>query len=188
MSKIIYDVIQRFEVEDGVPRLVSTNIQVIEGGEDLLSLATSMLAQLGFYDKFEENLTSQYIGYKLKNPKKGAKRYQLILTPRKEGLCVAISKEILEGNILNLEYFYGTKAYYEVFWSTLGRIWIIPSKKDKFWHSVQSRYPNLLENSEATGSLTLNKRYELEYHLGDIGENSDCEGDAVYAGLFQAVG
>ena len=39
MSKTIYDVIQRFEVEKGVPRLISTNIQVIEGGEDLMSLA-----------------------------------------------------------------------------------------------------------------------------------------------------
>ena len=76
MSKIIYDVIQRFEVENGVPRLVSTNIQVIEGGEDLLSLAISLLTKLGFYDKFEEKRTSQYIGYRIKNPGKGSKRYQ----------------------------------------------------------------------------------------------------------------
>ena len=67
MSKIIYDVIQRFEVENGVPRLISTNIQVIEGGEDLMSSAASLLKQLGFYDKFEEKRTSQYIGYRLKN-------------------------------------------------------------------------------------------------------------------------
>ncbi|BAY38546.1 hypothetical protein NIES2111_28940 [Nostoc sp. NIES-2111] len=173
MSKIIYDVIQRFEVEDGIPRLLSTNIQVIQGGEDLTSLATNMLDKLGFYDKFEENRTSQYIGYKLKKPKKGAKRYQLILTPRKDGLCVAISKEILQGNILSLEYFFGTKAYYEISYSTLGRIWIIPSKEDIFWQSLQSRYPNLSETRQATGSLTLNHRYEIEYHLGDIGENSD---------------
>ncbi|MBD2490168.1 hypothetical protein BCD64_02275 [Nostoc sp. MBR 210] len=173
MSKIIYDVIQRFEVEDGIPRLLSTNIQVIQGGEDLLSLATTMLAQLGFYEKFEENRTSQYIGYKFKNPKKGAKRYQLIITPRKEGLCVAISKDILEGDTLNLEYFYGNDAHYDVYWSTLGRVWILPSKENIFWQSIQTRYPNLLEIAETTGSLILNKRDELEYHLGDIGENSD---------------
>jgi hypothetical protein len=103
MSKIIYDIIQRFEVENGVPRLVSTNIQVIEGGEDLLSLAISMLTKLGFYEKFEENRTSQYTGYRLKNPGKGTKRYQLVLAQRKEGLCISISKDILRENILSLD-------------------------------------------------------------------------------------
>ncbi len=47
MSKTIYDVIQRFEVEKGVPRLISTNIQVIEGGEDLMSLAANLLEEAG---------------------------------------------------------------------------------------------------------------------------------------------
>ena len=102
MSKIIYDVIQRFEVENGVPRLVSTNIQVIEGGEDLLSLAISMLTKLGFYEKFEENRTSQYIGYRLKNPGKGAKRYQLVLAQRKEGLCISIPKDVFQPEILEI--------------------------------------------------------------------------------------
>ncbi|MBD2251460.1 hypothetical protein [Nostoc parmelioides] len=173
MSKIIYDVIQRFEVEEGIPRLLSTNIHVIQGGEDLTSLATNMLAELGFYNKFEENRTSQYIGYKLKKPKKGAKRYQLILTPRKEGLCVAISKDILEGNILSLEYFYGDESYYSASWATLARIWVLPSKEDIFWKSIQSYYPNLVEIGEVTGSLILNKRDEIEYHIGYIEENSD---------------
>ena len=104
MSKIIYDVIQRFEVENGVPRLVSTNIQVIEGGEDLLSLAIRLLTKLGFYEKFDENRTSQYIGYRLKNPGKGAKRYQLVLAQRKEGLCISISQDVLKSEILNLVY------------------------------------------------------------------------------------
>ncbi|BAZ48151.1 hypothetical protein NIES4103_07570 [Nostoc sp. NIES-4103] len=103
MSKIIYDVIQRFEVENGVPRLVSTNIQVIQGGEDLLSLATSLLTQMGFYDKFEENKTSQYIGYRLKNPGKGAKRYQLVLAQRKEVLCISIPKDFFSSYILELD-------------------------------------------------------------------------------------
>lgn len=91
MSKIIYDVIQRFEVEDGVPRLISTTIQVIEGGEDLMSSASTLLKQMGFYDKFDEKRTSQYIGYRLKNPRKGDKRYQLVLAQRKEGLCISIA-------------------------------------------------------------------------------------------------
>ncbi len=85
MSKIVYDVIQRFEVENGVPRLVSTNIQVIQGGEDLMSLATNLLNQLGFNEKFKVSQASQYLGYRLKNPAKGAKRYQLDLAQPKEG-------------------------------------------------------------------------------------------------------
>ncbi|WP_353929349.1 hypothetical protein WJM97_13585 [Okeanomitos corallinicola TIOX110] len=102
MSKIIYDVIQRFEVENGIPRLVSTNIQVIEGGEDLLSLAISMLGKMGFYEKFEEKRTSQYIGYRLKNPGKGAKRYQLVLAQRKDGLDISIDKDYLRPHLTSV--------------------------------------------------------------------------------------
>jgi hypothetical protein len=174
MSKIIYDVIQRFEIENGIPRLISTNIQVIQGGEDLMSLATGLLTQLGFYNKFEESRTSQYVGYKLKNPKKGAKRYQLVLTPRKEGLCVTLSRNILEGNILYLEYFEGSDPHYDPFCSLLGKIWILPSKEYIFWQSIQTRYPSLLNIGETTGHFTLNKRDQFEYYLGDIsGKNSD---------------
>ncbi|MBH8564811.1 hypothetical protein I8748_21940 [Nostoc sp. CENA67] len=134
MSKIIYDVIQRFEVENGVPRLVSTNIQVIQGGEDLLSLATSLLAQMGFYDKFEENRTSQYIGYKFKNPKKGAKRYQLVLATRQEGLCISIPQDILKPLILELKYysFVGNYKDEDYEWITLGKILILPNRRIDF--------------------------------------------------------
>lgn len=161
MAKIIYDVIQRFEVENGVPRLLSTNIQVIQGGEDLMSLATTMLAKLGFYDKFEENRTSQYIGYKLKNPKKGAKRYQLVIAPRKEGLCISISQDVLMPNILCLKYSNFWKEAPDII---LGRLWILPSKEDRFWEAMQSRYPNLLELGQTTGDLILNLRDKVEFY------------------------
>lgn len=161
MSKIIYDVIQRFEVENGVPRLVSTNIQVIEGGEDLLSLAISMLTKLGFYEKFDENRTSQYIGYRLKNPGKGAKRYQLVLAQRKEGLCISISKDILRENILHLTYF---RDYDEGPTTSLFSIWILPSQEDKFYELMQTHYPNLLKLGETTGNFSLNKRDYASYH------------------------
>lgn len=164
MSKIIYDVIQRFEVENGVPRLVSTNIQVIQGGEDLLSLAISMLTQMGFYEKFEEKRTSQYIGYRLKNPGKGAKRYQLVLSERKESLYISITKNILEQESLKIEecilcglsddldfddYFYKKYKF-----STLGIIWIIPSKEDVFLQSIKDQYPSVFEG-DTTGVFKL---------------------------------
>jgi hypothetical protein len=162
MSKIIYDVIQRFEVENGVPRLVSTNIQVIEGGEDLLSLAISMLTKLGFYEKFDENRTSQYIGYRLKNPGKGAKRYQLVLSQRKEGLCISISQDVLKSEILELTCFteYNVPADdlgndYVFTTHILGRFWILPSKEDIFLEVMQSHYPNIL-NGEVRGNFSLN--------------------------------
>ncbi|MBD0261314.1 MAG: hypothetical protein ICV78_00930 [Tolypothrix sp. Co-bin9] len=162
MSKIIYDIIQRFEVENGVPRLVSTNIQVIEGGQDLLSLAISMLDKLGFYDKFEENRTSQYIGYKLKNPGKGAKRYQLVLAQRKEGLCLSVSKNVLQQDILELSCHTETGRMYDYSedyeTNILGKYWVIPSKEDIFLKSMQSHYKKILKG-EVRGSFSLNSSY-----------------------------
>ncbi|MTJ22325.1 MULTISPECIES: hypothetical protein [Dolichospermum] len=166
MSKIIYDVIQRFEVENGVPRLVSTNIQVIEGGEDLLSLATSILAKLGFYEKFDENRTSQYIGYRLKNPGKGAKRYQLVLAQRKEGLCISIPKDVLTANILHLTYFTDDEFTYGL----LANLWILPSQEDRFYELMQTHYPNLLELGEITGFIPLNRR-DFRIYNRDPGED-----------------
>lgn len=93
MSKIIYDVIQRFEVVDDVPRLISTNIQVIEGGDDLMSVAIDLLKAEGFYNNYEEVVTAQYTGYRLKNKHK-RKRYFLVLSRRKDGLSISIPKEL----------------------------------------------------------------------------------------------
>lgn len=165
MSKIIYDVIQRFEVEDGVPRLLSTNIQVIQGGEDLMSLATATLKRLGFYDQFDENRTSQYIGYKLKNPQIGAKRYQLVLAQRKEGLCISLPQNIFLPDVLVLTcitengLIYTENDYYEDYITNiLGKYWILPSKEDLFLQSMQSVYPNVLKG-EVRGSFALNSYY-----------------------------
>jgi hypothetical protein len=155
MSKIIYDLTQRFEVENGFPRLVSSNLQIIEGGKDLLSLATSILAKLGFYEKFDENRTSQYTGYRLKNPGKGTKRYQLVLAQRKEGLCISISKDILRENILHLTYF---RDFDEGPTTYLVSLWILPSQEDKFYELMQTHYPNLLKLGETTGHVPLNQR------------------------------
>ncbi|MEH2322120.1 MAG: hypothetical protein V7K32_00665 [Nostoc sp.] len=161
MSKIIYDVIQRFEVENGVPRLISTNIQVIEGGEDLLSLAMTMLEKLGFYEKFEEKRTSQYIGYKLKNPGKGAKRYQLILAQRKEGLSISIPQEILEPYLLKLNFSINfftkmpeLKNVVTMFQEISKFYWIRPSKKSVFL-DLSKEYRETFE-SQITGEFELN--------------------------------
>ncbi len=157
MSKIIYDVIQRFEVENGVPRLMSTKIDLIEGGEDLMSLAINLLTQLGFYEKFEENRTSQYIGYRLKNRIKGSRRYQLVLAQRKEGLCISIPINFFDSELLELDcatiYCYG--EYDEKIDNILGRLWILPSKEDVFISNLSPRYSEIFKG-EIAGKFFLN--------------------------------
>lgn len=171
MSKIIYDVNQRFAVENGVPRLISTNIQVIEGGEDLMSLAISLLTQLGFYDKFEENRTSQYIGYRLKNRVKGSRRYQLVLAQRKDGLCISIPINFFDSELLELECFtticeedseYGYHEFDTEI--TIARLWILPSKEDVFL----LKHPYYAVKGEMTGKLLINDCTVDEY--GDLDE------------------
>lgn len=160
MSPQEFDLIQRIRIEDGVPRVISTRIQVIEGGEDLMSLAINLLKELGFYDKFEEKRTSQYIGYKLKHPGKGAKRYQLVLQDRKEGLCISIPQEILEPHILELKF---TAAIFlqNVYWDSetydLGQIFVFPSKINLFKQSFayQDMQDSLKSNIEEKGVIDL---------------------------------
>lgn len=176
MAKVIFDLIQRFEVEKSVPRLVSTNIQVIEGGEDLMSLATSLLTQLGFCDKFEENRTSQYMGYRCKNPRKGFKRYQLVLAQRKEGLCISVSKDVLEPDILEFKCLTlcGLTDDMDDEYQTniLGNFWVLPSKEDVFLKSMQSRYPDVLKG-ETAGSFFLN------YYTSYIDDNGVDWGEMI---------
>ena len=168
MSKTIYDVIQRFEVEKGVPRLISTNIQVIEGGEDLMSLAANLLKKLGFYDKFDEKRTSQYIGYRLKNPRKGDKRYQLVLAQRKEGLCISIPQDRLEPYLLNMKSHVLIPEQLVRGENLKASYWILPSKRDLFLKSLKGEYWHLFENfetggqSEIKGEIYLNSYKDYE--------------------------
>jgi len=158
MFKVVYDVIQRFEVENGVPRLVSTNISVIEGGEDLMSLATRLLQQLGFEEKFKLSRASQYIGYRLKNPGKGAKRYQLVLTQRKEELCISIPRDVLHEHVLQLGYWIPFPEGIGHRFDPVGIIWVLPSKKDIFLDLIAPQYWDILQvEGKTVGEIELNK-------------------------------
>jgi hypothetical protein len=165
MSPQEFDLIQRIRVEDGIPRLIATTIKVIEGGEDLLSQAIALLAQRGFSEKFTENRTSQYIGYKLKNPTKGSKRYQLILVPRKEGLCISLPEALLKPYLLELKHKFFAGRFsnegdelYEI--EFLGLVWVLPSKEDVFLNSMQNTYPDALQG-ELTGTRFLSYYCEM---------------------------
>ena len=167
MSKIIYDVIQRFEIENGVPRLISTNIKVIEGGEDLMSSAATLLKEMGFYDKFEEKRTTQYIGYRLKNPGKGDKRYQLVLAQRKEGLCISIPQDILEPYLLNIFSYVLIPEKQLIGTSHKASYWILPSKRDNFLHSIDGEYWHLFEEFERGGESEIKGDRYLNYYEDD---------------------
>jgi hypothetical protein len=125
-----------------------------------MSLATSMLEQLSFDEKFKKNITSSYTGYRLKNPGARDKKHLLVLAQGKEGLCISVSKDVLEPHILCLKYFEFDDEAPDII---LGKFWIIPSKEDIFFASMQIHYPTLLDG-EATGEFILNPCAYLFYH------------------------
>ncbi|MEG4496678.1 hypothetical protein QUB05_04710 [Microcoleus sp. F10-C6] len=89
MTKLVYDLTQRFEIVDGVPTLISSRVQVIEGGSDLFSVAQQWLiknTKLISYGK------QQYVGYK---PSK-AKRYDLVLASRVTSLQISFPIEKIQ--------------------------------------------------------------------------------------------
>ncbi len=144
-----FDLIQRIRVENGVPRMVSTTFKVIEGGEDLLSLATNYLKQIGFYDKFEENRTSQYIGYRLNNPSVGEKKYQLIFFPKKGTISISLNNKFYLNNYLELS---RVVNYSE---DLLARIFVLPSREGIFLKTIGQKYSPLWLNGEITGEKLL---------------------------------
>ena len=91
-DKIVYDVVQRFEVVDGVPQLISTQIKSIEGGTSLFCIAEYWIGKNTKLVRFNKQ---QYVAYK----NKGDKRYQLVLTPRSTFLQVPFPSSSLSGKV-----------------------------------------------------------------------------------------
>jgi len=166
VTRTIFELIQRFEVVDGIPRLTSSNINVVEGGEDLMSIAVNLLNKLGFEKQFNLNRASQYIGYRSRT---GGKRYQLILCQRKDGVCVSIPKEILAPHILTLNYYRQFEEYATS--CGLGTFWVLPSKQSLFLSSLQPEYWNLLQvEDKVHGDFYLNEKikiYEEDFGVVD---------------------
>jgi len=91
-DKIVYDLIQRFEIVDGVPHLLYSQINSIEGGRNLFSIAEGWIAK---NTKLVRSNKQQYVAYK----NKGDKKYQLILTPRHSFLQVSFLGSCLSGKV-----------------------------------------------------------------------------------------
>lgn len=145
MPKQVFDLIQRMEIEDGVPRVISATINWIGGGVDLLSHARAKLNELRFTDKFEENKTSQYVGYRVKRVGKGVRRYSLVLAQRKDTLLVSFPKDFIDTYLLTLRYqdLLGFDAEDAVGEYTAQSIyWIRPSKEDIFF-AISKNYRSI---------------------------------------------
>ena len=89
MTKLVYDLTQRFEIVDGVPTLISTRVQVIEGGSDLFSIAQQWLIK---NTKLVSYCKQQYVGYKSSK----AKRYDLVLASRVTSLQISFPSEKIQ--------------------------------------------------------------------------------------------
>lgn len=160
MTKQVFDLIQRLEVEDGVPRVISSAINLIEGGVDLLWHGRAKLKDLGFTAIFEENKTSQYVGYRPRRADKGNRRYSLVLSQRKDGLLISVPQEFLEPFMLVLQYqevlplsvidLIGDEDEYP---KTQDYYWVRPSQEDLFLDASE-KYRNVLQG-EVTGAFCI---------------------------------
>ena len=83
-TTLIYDVIQRWEVTDGEPRLMSTEKKVIEGGHNLMTVAQEWIK---VNTTLCHNQTKNYLGYRKK--KVGSPKYVLCLAQR--GMSLQVS-------------------------------------------------------------------------------------------------
>ena len=90
MTKLVYDLTQRFEINvDGLPTLISTRVQVIEGGSDLFSIAQQWLIK---NTKLVSYCKQQYVGYKSSKVKK----YDLVLASRVTSLQISFPIEKIQ--------------------------------------------------------------------------------------------
>lgn len=89
----VYDLIQRFEVSDGKPRLLSTHITVISSidSEDLMSSAKKWIQKNTFLREVRRH---EYIGFREEKTKGKKKRYQLIICGRRNYLQIHIPKNV----------------------------------------------------------------------------------------------
>jgi hypothetical protein len=139
--------------------LLSSSARVAEGDEDLMSLATKMLEELGFEEIFKVTKSSGYVGYRFLNPKKVVYPYRLILSQHQDGLCISIPKYILEPYLLTLKYWIdgSEEDNLDEVQVIAGIFLVLPSKRDAFLESLHPNYWNILEVERKTiGTFYLN--------------------------------
>ncbi|MBD2064361.1 hypothetical protein NDI37_00360 [Funiculus sociatus GB2-A5] len=160
--------------QNDVPNLISSSIKESETGEDLMSLATSMLEELGFNRYFNINRTSQYIGYRPKDLKFLNKGYEFILMPHEKALSICILKKIVEPYLLKFIFMCndeedGTDCILvgqELFW-------LAPSKEDIFF-KINTQYNYSLNSWDYGESI---EECYLHPFKGEIISQEEFESD-----------
>lgn len=163
ISDRIPEVLDAVEQEEAIAKPSQELVESKAGsGEILMSFATSILEQIGFNQKFQVNRTSQYTGYRLKKPGERAKSYLLVLTQYKEGLCISISRDILNPYVLELKFYDDVWVrneydYDEADCEEFNHLyWVIPSKEDIFL-GISQDYKDIF-SGESTGSFYLDPK------------------------------
>ena len=151
----------------------SPNTEASEGGEYLMSLATSMLEQLGFNHHFNINRTSQYIGYKPKNLKIFNKGYKFILILHKRALSICILKNILEPYLLKFNFMCNDEDGSDCILVGEKLFWLIPSKEDIFF-DINTQYDYGLNSWNYGESL---EEYYLHPFRKEIISQEEFESD-----------
>jgi hypothetical protein len=158
-------------IDDSVSSLVPSDSEYFaEIEEDLMSLAVSILEQLGFDQKFKMNRVSDCVGYRLKNPGTAAdKHYQIFIEEHLLGLNISMNKDILEPYLLKFKYwvYLGDNNDSCNQWATeiAGIFLVIPGKEEIFLNSLQPKYWNILEvEGKTIGDVYLNDRLNPEYY------------------------
>ena len=144
--------------------LLLSSTRVVEEYEELMFLATKMLEELGFDQKFKVTKSSGYIGYRFLNLEEVTYPYRLILSQKQEGLCISIPQDILEPYLLTLKYWIDEEEFNteEVI---AGRFLVLPSKKDIFLESLHPNYWSIREFvGKIVGTFYLNEVKKLYYY------------------------
>ncbi|MDZ7966566.1 MAG: helix-turn-helix transcriptional regulator [Nostoc sp. DedSLP03] len=151
---------------DGVTSLALSGDEIVEeSGEELMFLAINILEALGFEQKFKMSQASQCIGYRLKNPGKRDKRYQIFLYQTICGLSVSINKLILDPYLLNLHYWVYILESGVFSDKIAGRFLVLPGKENLFLDSLNHKYWNILEIERKTvGDFYLNSQQNPEFY------------------------
>jgi hypothetical protein len=156
-----FELNQLIEVDDDKNiRIVSTSIKELEGENDLLSQAIKYLEDMGFNNKFQSRKSSRYVGFRSIKGQKGNKRYQIILAEKQDGIYISMPQDFLEDYVLNFAYWIDDVEF-EIFYEELGdyfishefgqrnvgKICVLPSRKELFINNLSPQYWDLIENT-----------------------------------------
>jgi uncharacterized caspase-like protein/uncharacterized protein (UPF0335 family) len=132
----------------------------------LISLGHKILKQYGFEQSFlkAKGVYPPCITYRFKQPKEDEAMYQsiIVLLQRKESLEIYILKEIIDEDLLKINYYEFDDRMEGYYSCSAGIFWVLPSKNHIFVDSLHPIYGDLLKG-KIKGNFSLNHCYQGEY-------------------------